>query len=225
MLPHFYHILYLFFNHCFKQRQIPTSWKNSLTILLYKRSNPILLSNHRPIALANTIYKFFTMTLTTILSGYGKKYQILHVDQEGFRAECSIARQLQLIISALEDARITNQDIYLLYIDLKNAFGLIDHARLLAIMADLGYCKDAIYLIGNICLQSTTKFTGAYFGETQPIHIQQGTILGNTLSPYLFMIFIEPIFRWLLRVSNGYSFQTSNSIISSTAYADNLVAC
>jgi hypothetical protein len=74
MPPNFHHMLYLLFKHCFKQRQIPTSWKTSLTILLYKKSDPTLLSNHRPIALANTIYKLFTNTLTTILSGYGEKY-------------------------------------------------------------------------------------------------------------------------------------------------------
>jgi hypothetical protein len=222
--PNFYHMLYLFFKHCFKQRQIPTSWKTSLTILLSKKSDPTLLSNHRPIALANTIYKLFTSTLTTILSGYGEKYQILHDNQEGFRAEHSTARQLQIILSALEDAKFTNQDIFLLYIDFKNAFGSIDHARLLTIMTDLGYPVDAIHLIGNIYSQSTTNFIGAHFGKIQPIHIQQGIIQGDTLSSYLFIIFIEPLLRWLHRGSNGYSFKTSDTTFSSTAYADDLVA-
>jgi hypothetical protein len=42
----------------------------------------------------------------------------------------------------LEDAKLTNHDIYLTYIDFRNAFGFIDHARLLALMEDLGYPKD-----------------------------------------------------------------------------------
>jgi hypothetical protein len=159
-----------------------------------KKSDPTLFSNHRPIALANTIYKLFTSTLTTILSGYGKKYQILHDSQEGFCAERSTTRQLQIIISALEDAKLTNQDIYL------------------------------IYLIGNIYSQSTTKFTGAHFGETKPIHIQRSTIQGDTLSPYLFIIFIEPLLRWFQHGSNGYKFKASDATISSATYADDLVA-
>jgi hypothetical protein len=139
MPPKFHKLLFLFFSHCYKQKQIPASWKTSLTILLYKKGNPHNLANHRPIALANTIYKLFTSTLTCILSSYGEKHQILHDSQEGFRAERCTARQLQTLIAALEDARLTNQDIYILYIDFKNAFGSIDHARLLAIMKDLGY--------------------------------------------------------------------------------------
>ena len=70
MLSSFHHILFLFFIHCYKLKQIPTSWKTSLKILLYKKRDSSVLINHRPIALANTIYKFFTSTLTSILSAY-----------------------------------------------------------------------------------------------------------------------------------------------------------
>ena len=224
MPENFHKLLLLFFTHCYKQKQIPASWKTSLTILLYKKMNPAQLTNHRPIALANTIYKFFTSTLTYILSAYGEEYQILHDSQEGFRAERSTARQLQLLIAALEDAKFTNQDIYLLYIDFKNAFGSLDHARLLNIMKDLGYPTDAIMLVGNIYSHSNTIFTGEHFGKTKPIPIQRGTIQGDTLSPYLFLIFLEPLLRWLQKGENGYTFGTSEIKISSAAYADDLAA-
>ena len=94
MPPRFHKMLLLFFKHCYNQKRIPESWKTSLTILLYKKGNPHNLTNHRPIALANTIYKLFTSTLTSILSAYGEKFQILHENQEGFRAERCTARQL-----------------------------------------------------------------------------------------------------------------------------------
>ena len=138
----FHKLLHLFFKHCYKQKQIPTLWKNSITILLYKKGDPYILTNHRPIALANTIYKLYTSTFTSILSSYGEIHHILHKSQEGFRAERNTARQIQTITTALEDAKLTNQDIYIMYIDFKNAFGFIDHARLLAIMTDLGFPND-----------------------------------------------------------------------------------
>jgi hypothetical protein len=65
---------------------------------------------------------------------------------------------------------------------------------------------------------------GDHFGTTQPIHIQCGTIQGDTLSPYLFIVFIEPLFRWLQRGSHGYSYKTSDTTISSAAYTYDLVA-
>jgi hypothetical protein len=87
MPKQFHDLLFLLFQQCYKQQHIPTSWKTSLTILLYKKSDPTILTNHRPIALANTIYKLFTSTITAQLANYGKKHQILQSNQEGFRQE------------------------------------------------------------------------------------------------------------------------------------------
>ena len=111
-----------------------------------------------------------------------------------------------------------------MYIDFKNAFGSIDHAQLLAIMTDLGFPDDAVTLVRNIYSQSTTTYTGVHFGKTHPIPIQRGTIQGDTLSPYLFIIFLEPLLRWLQRGTNGYTFGTSKTTINTVAYADNLAA-
>ena len=193
----FHNLFYFLFHQCYKQQQIPTSWKTSLTILLYKKSDSIILTNHRPIALTNTIYKFFTSTIIAQLANYGKKHQILQNNQEGFRQERCTSKQLQTLIAALEVSRLTQQDIYLLYIDFKNAFGSIDHARLLAIMADLRYPQDAINLIGNIYSNSSTRFFGMHFDQTKPVHMQRRTIQENALSPYLFIIFLELLLRWL----------------------------
>jgi hypothetical protein len=92
MPKQFHDLLFLLFQQCYKQQQIPTSWKTSLTILLYKKSDPTILTFHRPIALANTIYKLFTSTITTQLANYGEKHQILQNSQEGFRQERCISR-------------------------------------------------------------------------------------------------------------------------------------
>ena len=91
-------------------------------------------------------------------------------------------------------------------------------------MKDLGYPSDSINLVGNIYSQSSTIFTGEHFGKTLLIPIQRGTIQGDTLSPYLFIIFLEPLLRWLQQGTNGYTFGTSNMKISSAAYADDLAA-
>ena len=89
-------------------------------------------------------------------------------------------------------------------------------------MYDLGFSKDAIKLIGFIYSQSHTIITGPYFGQTKSIPIQRGTIQGDILSPYLFIIFLEPLLRWLDQNQLGYSFKTSSMSISSAAYADDL---
>ena len=89
-------------------------------------------------------------------------------------------------------------------------------------MKDLGYLEDAIKLVGNIYSHSNTIFTGEHFGQTQKIPIQRGTIQGDTLSPYLFIIFLEPLLRWLQSGKHGYTLGTSKVTINLAAYADDL---
>ena len=42
-------------------------------------------------------------------------------------------------------------------------------------------------------------------------------------SPYLFILFLEPLLHWLARDNQGYNFKTSKNSITLAAYADDLV--
>jgi hypothetical protein len=57
-------------------------------------------------------------------------------------------------------------------------------------------------------LQSYTTFTSPYFGKTKPIPILRGIIQGDTLNPYMFIIFLEPLLQRLDQDRLGYIFKT-----------------
>ena len=101
----------------------------------------------------------------TILSKYGKKHQILYDSKEGFRT----SHQLQILTAAVEDVKVIHQDIYLLYIDFKNAFGSLDHPCLLTIVIDLEYLTNFVALTGNIYANFHPINTGEHFGQTNRI--------------------------------------------------------
>jgi len=48
------------FKHMWRNHYTPDQWKESVTILLYKKNSKLELGNYRPIALANTLYKLWT---------------------------------------------------------------------------------------------------------------------------------------------------------------------
>lgn len=85
MPPTFHNLLYHVFKYCCHTRQIPNFWKYTHTILLHKKRDHTLLPNFKPISIANTIYKLFTNTTTTLLQQHGETYQIFNNIQEVFR--------------------------------------------------------------------------------------------------------------------------------------------
>ena len=101
------------------------------------------------------------------------------------------ARQIQAITVVLEDAKFTNKDIFLTYIDFKNAFGSINQPRLFVIMEDIGYPPNVIELVGNIYAESTPSFRGTHFTPPHP-YKSRIRIREDTLSPYVFIILSTP---------------------------------
>jgi ribonuclease HI len=180
-------------------------WPNSNTTLLYKKHDPLEVSNYRPIGLTNTMYKLWTAMLTEVLSSQAERYQVLSTCQEGFRPYRNTIRQLSMVINALEDARLYQQDIMMLFIDFTSAFNTIDHDKLLQIMYDLGFPEIAIDNVKGIYRCATTSVLTPY-GPTDPIPVNRGTIQGDTLSPFLFLTFMEPLLRWLHSGGRGYKF-------------------
>ena len=59
-------------------------------------------------------------------------------------------------------------------------------------------------------------------GNTSPLSIYRGTLQGDTLSPFLFAIFMEPLLRWLAVGSRGYkpTYKPHKSSSTTITYED-----
>uniref|UniRef100_A0A7I4Z312 Reverse transcriptase domain-containing protein n=1 Tax=Haemonchus contortus TaxID=6289 RepID=A0A7I4Z312_HAECO len=51
------------FTRYLSECKVPTSWKTSKTVLLYKKGDPDDIGNYRPICLLSVIYKLFTRVI------------------------------------------------------------------------------------------------------------------------------------------------------------------
>ena len=134
----------------------PVEWKGSHTILIHKKGDTSHLASKRPIGLHPSIYKLWTGFVTVILTDFAEENHILSNAQEGFRSRKSTSRHLQRLMHSLEDAARFNRNIYLLYVDLTNAFNTIDHQKLFKIMKDFGFPPDALAVIRGIYSDITT---------------------------------------------------------------------
>ena len=188
-----------------KHSYTPPSWGRSVTCLLFKHGKPDSMDPacYRPIALMNCILKLWTGTIQNALSAYAESKGIIRDSQDGFRALRKIYDSLTTHISMLEDAKIHGKDIYTCYIDFKSAFNGTDHRLLFQFMKDLGIPEKYIGICKQIYGNSKTAYATPY-GLTRDLDINRGTLQGDTLSPFLFTLFLEPLLRWLQIGSRGY---------------------
>ena len=209
----------------------PRAWKHSLTALLWKEKGTVLeLKYYRRIGLECTIYKLWTRMITWAMADHAERNKLLTYTQGGFRNKRTTADQLELLTMLLEDARLHQQDIYLAMIDFTEAFDTIDHDNLLVILYDLGFPTDAIEVVKHLYTGATTSIKTPH-GHTNPIPIDRGTIQGDSLSPFLFIVYLEPLLRWLRVGVNGYIpgvYQKQDALarikeqIPDSTYADDL---
>jgi hypothetical protein len=99
-------------------------------------------------------------------------------------------------------------------------------------MYSLGFPADAIEVVKGLYTGATTKFRVAGT-HSRPVPVERGTIQGDTLSPFLFLVYIEPLLRWLQVGGRGYAHSCLAGLtqedqmkrrVASLAYADDL-AC
>jgi hypothetical protein len=69
---------------CRQENKFPEGWKTTELRWLYKKGDPLQISNYRPIALAEVLYKVFTRIMTSQLEEGVEGCYLLEDEQQGF---------------------------------------------------------------------------------------------------------------------------------------------
>ena len=94
------------------------------------------------------------------------------------------------------------------YIDFENAYGSVDHERLLATLKHLGVpaqltvaVEDTLGATDGEAMQMRAK-VGNHLSEA--VLIRRGILQGDSMNPLLFILYLEPLLRWLEIGNHGY---------------------
>jgi hypothetical protein len=126
---------------------------------------------------------------------------------------------LSSIIIMMEDAKLYNKDIYVMYADFKDAVNAADHRTMFKHMRKLGMPFSVVDVCDQLYGMSTTDYITPY-GSTPSIDINRGTLQGDTLSPFLSTLSLEPFLRWPTLGSRGYLPSTPATNVDSTEPTD-----
>jgi DNA-binding FrmR family transcriptional regulator len=181
----------------------PPDWCHNTTCLLHKEGDPTFLDNYRPIALMNNMFKLWTALIKDVSSKYAEPHGILIEQQDGFRLQRGIHGALASIIMMMEDAKTCNKDVCIMYDDFKGAFNAAYRSIMSKHMRQFGMPSTFVDTCEQVYDVSTTDYITMY-GPTPSIDSNRGTLQGDTFSPFLFTLFLEPSLRWLTVGSKGY---------------------
>jgi hypothetical protein len=198
-------LLYLLFRLIARYNYTPPKWCTNATKLIYKpnKTDPHNSFNYRPIALMNCILKLWTSILTSIGTQTAESEGVFSDTADGFRSHKNIYDSLSTHIMMYQDAKISKRNTYTAYSDFKGAFSGMDHRNLFQLTKENGFQDSYIAACKQLYSASNTDFMTIH-GNTAPLSIFRGTLQGDTLSPFLLTIFMEPLLRWLAVGSRGY---------------------
>src|SRR5699024_2534572 len=97
-------------NEILKQEKIPEIWKTNLMWLIHKKGPTNKTENYRPITLANTINKIYTIILNKRLTTIIEK--LLPDTQFGFRRNRDTIMNVNILKRIIEDAKKQRKELH-----------------------------------------------------------------------------------------------------------------
>lgn len=190
-------ILTSIFNTCLANCKIPIDWKHAIIKLIPKSgTDNIDLSEWRPISKLVTIYKTFMMIIGKRVIPWIVDSNRLSCKQKGSLPRNGLQEHVFCLNSAITDFKHQSGKMYIMFLDLADAFGSIDHEIMIDALHSYGYPDILVNLTRNIYNSSTFQIETKN-GLTVPILRQRGIIQGCPFSVVAFEQGIDIWLRWL----------------------------
>ncbi|CAG9137374.1 unnamed protein product [Plutella xylostella] len=207
------------FNSIIIQEKIPNDWKESIITLIYKKGDPLLIDNYRPICLLPTIYKLFSKVLLNRMSAQLEEQQPR--EQAGFRKGFSTTDHIFTVTQVMEKFVEHNKILYLAFVDYTKAFDSISHECVWNCLREQGIHTKYINILQTIYKETQAKVKLERIGTTFPIN--RGVKQGDPISPKLFTALLETIFRNMNIEDQSFGININGERLTHLRFADDIV--
>ena len=176
-----------FCNCIWSGQSVPQSWHLQRVAMVFKKEDPAICGNYRPICLLNSAYKVFAMIILRRLLEAGADER-MWASQFGFRPKRNTEQALHCVRRAIEAAQgHKNGRVHLLALDWAKAFDSINPQALLMSLRRFGLPDHVLNVISSI--YSDRQFFVEECGVRSCAAPQSsGICQGCPLSPFLFGI-------------------------------------
>jgi len=177
-------------------------FKNANISLFYKKGDPTLVSNYRPISSMNADCKMYTNLLNMRLAPWAVAK--LHPDQKGFVPGRLMNEHTRLASEVAHLCDATGTPGFIVGLDQAKAYDRVDQSWLLQVLVASGLPPDLILLISDLTsdCRSRVRINSGY---SPYFVLKRGVRQGDPLSCLLFNFSIEPLAIRLRQLIKGLS--------------------
>ena len=119
-------------------------WQIVTTILLFKKGDPLSITNYRPITLLETLFKIWEKILQIRLRAFVETNFLLSPNQFGCRRKFGADMAIFVTQALIDEAQTTN--LLMLHIDLSKAFNRVSRVSLWCKMWKLGITVESHHI-------------------------------------------------------------------------------
>ena len=201
-------------NKMYETAYLPEDLRTSIFILLPKKPKAIECSDFRTISLMCHILKLLLSIIMRRISNHIDSE--ISEEQAGFKKN-SGTREAIFNLKMIAEKHLEKQkDLFICFIDYSKAFDSVNHKTLIDTLQNIGIDENDVAIISRLYWNQITRIkTNTSLSDA--VNIKKGVRQGCVLSPSLFNIYTEYIFRGLESMPGV---KVGGRLINNLRYAD-----